>query len=162
MDIPLYKFAWLVTAFIGWGILLVLVDWSRLKYTVWGGVITVMLQLIVDTGAIHLQLYQVEGIFYILTSSLFFTVGIAFTIGILIAQTMPSTRSLQAVNILVITALFSLEEFLYIKVGVLEYVNWNQPASVFVNLLVFTSFTWLVDSMGLNRAGRQRKGGYRL
>lgn len=159
---PLFMFAWMISAVIAWVIFLLLVDWSRLKYTVWGGVMTSMVQLLVDTGAIKLNLYRVESIFYILTSSFFFTFGVVFTIGILFAQTLPASRRLQALNILVLTALFGLQEILFVKVGVLEYLNWNHAASIFIDILVLTSYTWLVDSLGLNRAGRGGIGRYKL
>lgn len=160
--LPLPKFAWLISAVIAWIIFFLLVDWFRLKYTIWGGVITLVFQLLVDTGAIKLNLYRVESIFYVITSSFFFTFGVVFTVGILFAQTLPVSRRLQALNILVITTLFSLQELLFVKVGVLEYLNWNHAASVFMDLLVLISYTWLVDSLGLNRAGRKGMGGYKL
>ena len=71
--------------------------------------------------------------------------------GILIAQFLPNTPLLQGINILVITALFSVEELLFLKTGALEYINWNHQSSVFIDILVLTSYTWLVKSLGLNR-----------
>jgi hypothetical protein len=47
---PLNNYAWIASAVIAWIIFFLLVDWSRIKYTVWGGFITVALQLLVDTG----------------------------------------------------------------------------------------------------------------
>lgn len=155
----LYTFAWLVTMVIAWIVFFLLVEWTRLKYTIWGGVITAALQLLVDTGAIKLNLYRVESTGYVITSPVFFTFGVVFSVGILFAQTLPASRWLQALNILVITTLFSLQETLFAYVGALEYLNWNQSASIFVNLLVLSSLTWLVDSLGLNRAGRRGMGG---
>ena len=151
----MHKFAWLVTAVIAWIVFFMMVDWSRLKYTVWGGVITSAFQLLVDTGAMRLNLYHVEAVINILGTAVFFTFGVVFTVGILIAQTLPTSRWLQALNILAITAAFSLQEFLFVKVGALEYLNWNHVASIFIDLLVLTSYTWIVDSLGLNRAGRR-------
>lgn len=158
---PLNNYAWIASAVISWIIFFLLVDWSRIKYTVWGGFITVALQLLVDTGAISLNLYRVESIYNILTSSAFFTFGIVFTIGVIYAQTMPESRWMQALNIIVATILFSLQEVLFIKVQALEYTNWSHTASIFVNILVFISYTWIVDSLGINRAGKKR-GGYKL
>lgn len=158
---PLNTHAWLVSAVISWIIFFLLVDWSRIKYTIWGGFITSALQLVVDTGAIHLNLYQVESVYYILTSSVFFTFGVVFTIGVLYAQTLPENRWMQALSIVVATTLFSSQELLFLKIEVLEYINWRHAASVFVNILVFISYTWFVDSLGINRAGKKR-GGYKL
>jgi len=160
--LPLQKYAWLITMLIAWIVFFLLVDWSRLKYTIWGGLITSVLQLLVDTGAMKLHLYRVEPLIKLFGSSAAFTFGVVFVVGILIAQTMPESRRLQALNILVITTAFSLQELLFVKVGVLEYLNWNQLASAFIDLLVLTSYTWLVDSLGLNRAGRKGTGGYKL
>ncbi|MFX4261725.1 hypothetical protein ACOBQJ_05950 [Pelotomaculum propionicicum] len=158
---PLNNYAWLASAIVSWIIFFLLLDWSRIKYTVWGGFITVALQLLVDTGAMNLNLYRVESFYYILTSSTFFTFGVVFTIGVLYAQTLPENRWMQALNIIVATTLFSLQELLFIKVQVLEYISWSHAASIFVNILVFISYTWIVDSLGLNRAGKER-GGYKL
>ncbi|MDD3652804.1 MAG: hypothetical protein PHO01_01270 [Desulfotomaculaceae bacterium] len=121
-----------------------------------------MLQILVDTGAMKLNLYRVETLIPFLGSSISFTFGVVFTIGILFAQTLPGSRLLQALNIIVIVALFSAEEYLYIKIGVLEYLNWNHLASIFINLLVFTSFSWLVTVLDLNCARRGARGGLKL
>jgi len=36
-------------------------------------------------------------------------------------------------------------------VGALEYLNWNPVSSIVIDIFVFTGYTWLVDSFGLNR-----------
>lgn len=159
--LPANNYSWIISAIVSWIIFFLLVDWSRIKYTVWGGFITSALQLLVDTGAMNLNLYRVESFYMILTSSAFFTFGVVFTIGILYAQTLPENRWKQALSIAVATTLFSLQEVLFIKVQVLEYINWSHLASVFVNILVFISYTWIIDSLGINRAGKKR-GGYKL
>jgi len=150
------EFAWLISAIIAWVIFFLLVDWTRLKYTIWGGIIASTMQVLVDTAAMKMNLYHVESMVHILGSSVFFTFGVVFAIGVIFTQTMPVSRWLQALNILVMVALFSIEEHLYVKIGILEYVHWNHPASIFINLLVFTSFTWLVDKIGLNSAQVKR------
>lgn len=155
-------YPWLISAIIAWVIFLLLVDWSRLKYTVWGGVIALILQFLVDTGAIKLHLYRIDSVLSILGSPVFFTFGVVFAIGILFAQTLPESRLLQALNILLLVALFFAEEYLYVQVGVLEYLNWSHPASIFTDLLVFTSLSWLVNALGLNRAGRSARGGLKI
>lgn len=141
---------------------MLLVDWSRLKYTVWGGLITAVLQILVDTCGTRLNLYHVESYFKIWGSSPFFTFGVVFTIGVIYAQTLPASRWLQALDILVVVALFVLQEHLFVMNGVLQHLNWSCAASIFIDLLVLTSYTWLVDSLGLNRAGRRGMGGYKL
>jgi len=151
------EFTWLVGAVIAWIIFFLLVDWKRLKYTIWGGVIASTMQILVDTAAMKMNLYHVESKINILGSSVFFTFGVVFAVGVLFAQTLPAWRLLQALNILVMVTLFSMEEYLFIKIGVLKYINWNHPASIFINLLVFTSLTWLVDTLGLNN-GQVKKG----
>lgn len=159
---PLQKYAWLITMIIAWILFFLLVDWSRLKYTVWGGVMTSAFQILVDTGAMKLHLYRVETLIKLFGSSATFSFGVVFVVGILIAQTLPASRWLQALNILAITIAFSLQEILFVKVGVLEYLNWNHLASIFIDLMVLISYTWLVDSLGVNRAGRKGTGGYKL
>ncbi|MFA4884551.1 MAG: hypothetical protein WC601_02020 [Desulfotomaculaceae bacterium] len=156
------EYAWLISAVVAWIIFFLLVDWTRLKYTLWGGLSVVALQLLVDSGAINMHLYRVIYLVKFLNSSVFFTFGVVFVVGVLFAQTLPSSRWLQALDILVTTALFCWLESLFLKVGVLEYLNWNQAASTAINFLAITSYAWLVDSLGLNRAGRRGMGGCRL
>ncbi|OPX85001.1 MAG: hypothetical protein A4E52_01684 [Pelotomaculum sp. PtaB.Bin013] len=153
------EYAWPISLVIAWIIFFLLVDWSRLKYTIWGGAIASILQILVDTAAMKMDLYHVKNITHILGSSVYFTFGVVFTVGVLFTQSMPVSRWMQALNILVVVALFSIEEHLYVKIGVLEYTHWNHQASIFINLLVFTGFTWLVDTLKLNRVGRIEKGG---
>jgi hypothetical protein len=151
------EYAWLISAVVAWIIFFLLVDWSRLKYTFWGGLSVVALQLLVDSGAINMRLYRVIYLVKFLNSSVFFTFGVVFVVGVLFAQTLPSSRWLQALDILITTALFCWLESLFVKVGVLEYLNWNQAASTVINFLAMISYAWLVDSLGLNRAGRRGK-----
>ncbi len=151
------EYAWLISAAAAWIIFFLLVDWSRLKYTLWGGLSVAGLQLMVDSGAINMHLYRVIYLVKFLDSSVFFTFGVVFVVGVLFAQTLPSSRWLQALDILVTTTQFCLLEFLFIKIGVLEYLNWNQAASTVINFLAIISYAWLVDSLGLNRAGRRGK-----
>lgn len=155
------EYTWLISAAVAWIIFFLLVDWSRLKYTLWGGLSVAALQLLVDSGAMNLNLYLVNAQVKLLDSSVFFTLGVVFVVGVLFAQTLPSSSWLQALDILITTSLFCWLEFLYLKVGVLEYLNWNQAASTVINFLAIISYTWLVDSLGLNRAGRGRMGGCR-
>ncbi|OPY58937.1 MAG: hypothetical protein A4E55_00543 [Pelotomaculum sp. PtaU1.Bin035] len=153
------EYAWPISAVIAWIIFFLLVDWSRLRYTIWGGVFASALQILVDDAAMKMNLYQVKTLISVLGSSVFFTFGVVFAIGVLFAQSLPVSRWLQVFNILVVVALFSVEEYLYVKIGVLKYLNWNHPASIFIDLLVFTSFTWLVEALGLNQAGCVGRGG---
>lgn len=153
------EYPWLISAAAAWIIFFLLVDWSRLKYTLWGGLSVAALQLLVDSGAMNLNLYHVNAQVKFLDSSVFFTLGVVFVVGVLFAQTLPSSNWLQALDILITTSLFCWLEFLYLKVGVLEYLNWNQAASTVINFLAITSYAWLVDSLGLNRAGRERTEG---
>ncbi|MDD2554580.1 MAG: hypothetical protein PHP51_08410 [Desulfotomaculaceae bacterium] len=156
------EYTWLISAVVAWIIFFLLVDWSRLKYTLWGGLFVVALQLLVDSGAMDLNLYHVNILVKFLNSSVFFTFGVVFVVGVLFAQTLPSSRWLQALDILVTTALFCWLESLFVKVGVLEYINWNQAASTAINFLAITSYAWLVDSLGLNQAGSRGIGRYKL
>lgn len=156
------QYAWLISAAVAWLIFFLLVDWSRLKYTVWGGLFAATLQIVVDYGAMSLNLYRVDTFVKFLNSSVFFSFGVVFVVGVLIAQTLPASRWLQTCNILVTTILYGLLESLFVKVGALEYLNWNQPASTLINILALTSLTWLVGALGLNRAGRRRTGGLKL
>ncbi|OPZ74077.1 MAG: hypothetical protein BWY80_00724 [Firmicutes bacterium ADurb.Bin456] len=98
----MYKYAWLISMTVAWTLFFLLADKSRLKYTLWGGFAVCVFQLLVDTGAAHLNLYRIHDFFYIFGSSVFFTVGLVFVMGVLIAQYLPRTPLLQGINILVI------------------------------------------------------------
>ena len=156
------EYAWMVSAAIGWIIFLLVVDWSRLKYTVWGGLIVVGVQLLVDAAGYQLNLYEIKALFIYWGSSIFFTLGVVLSVGILFTQTLPDSRLLQGINIVVISLLFYLQEELFLQIGALQYENWNHSFSFGVSLLVFTAFTWLVDALGLNRRGRKEGGGFKL
>ncbi|OPX90099.1 MAG: hypothetical protein A4E53_01314 [Pelotomaculum sp. PtaB.Bin104] len=148
------QFAWLITAVIAWVIFFMLIDWSRLKYTIWGGFIVSGIQLLTDIIGHNLNLYHTEenALIVILKSPIFFTFGIVFVIGVLIAQNLPNSRLLQFINILVLTSLFALEELLFTKIGVLRYEqNYIWVYSVLHSILVFSAITWIVEALSLNR-----------
>lgn len=77
---------WIITFIVSWIIFFLLVDWRYIKYTVWGGLLALSFQLVVDEIAIGLNLYDFSNVVIrIFDSSLFFTLGAPFCIGVLYA-----------------------------------------------------------------------------
>lgn len=138
---------WIVTFVLGWLMLVILVDKSRLHHTMWGGVTAVVLQLIVDTGASNLGLYTVVSKYHLGGGSPFFTFGVVFTMGILFFQYIPTNIWLKITHILVISTLFLALEYLLEYRSVLRYHHWHMGASWFTNILVFITITWVAENI---------------
>ncbi len=78
----------------------------------------------------------------ILGSSGFFIAGPVFVIGVLLAQFYPRKRWARVCHLLVLTAMFSLQELFLIKRGALDYINWHHIDSLGVNLAAMGLLGW--------------------
>ncbi|AIS52960.1 hypothetical protein TKV_c18090 [Thermoanaerobacter kivui] len=142
---------WIVTFVISWIILFALVDLKSLKYTIWSGFLASAFQLIVDGIAIHLNLYSFSNVVVrIFDSSLFFSLGAPFCIGILYAQTYPKSNFFRLINVFVSTALFFVMEYSLIYVGVLKYIHWHYLYSLVVDLAALLSLGNLITIFRLS------------
>jgi len=139
---------WVIDFVIGWLLFLALCGRRRLPAALAGGTAAVVLQLVVDGIARHLNLYRVHRpVFSLLGSSVFFTFGPAFTMGALFGQFLPVSRLWQGANMLVFAGLFLIEEHMLMLTGSLHYIHWCHAASFYVDVLVFAFLTWLLDGL---------------
>lgn len=149
---------WLITFVISWIILFLLIDWRYIKYTIWGGILALSFQLIVDEIAISLNLYDFSNVIIrVFNSSLFFTLGAPFCIGILYTQTYPKNNILRFVNVFVLTALFFIMEYALVYIGALKYVNWKYLYSLIVDIAAFLSLGNLITIFKLSPWMRRKE-----
>lgn len=138
---------WVVSFIIAWLLFIVLVDKSRLKYNVFGGLLALFLATIVDWGGQNLGLYEFRNLIIPwFGCSAFYKFGPVFTMGILFSQSVPNKNYKQAINILIFTILFIGLEFLIVTAtNVAHYIHWHILASVFVDILALTAITWFTN-----------------
>lgn len=109
----------------------------------------------VDTNFISHGFYKIENpIVSIMGSSAFFTFGPAFVIGALISQFQSHKRFFQVANVLVLAALYTLQEVFLIINGALVYMNWSIVDSVLVNISAIINLSWF-SMVVLNKKGYQ-------
>ncbi|MFZ5352812.1 MAG: hypothetical protein ACOZCL_08825 [Bacillota bacterium] len=143
---------WVISFIVSWLVFMLLVDKSKLKLNIYGGIITLTLATIVDWGGQRLGLYEFYNpIILWFGCSIFYKFGPIFTMGILFAQSVPKKRYLQVLNIFVFTLLYISEEYTIISVGAAKYIHWHIIGSILVNILAFTSLTWFTNTF-LRRA----------
>ncbi|MGE5405694.1 MAG: hypothetical protein ACM3PP_12230, partial [Candidatus Saccharibacteria bacterium] len=134
---------WIILFVISWVLLFLLADWKALKTNVWCGLLAMGMQVWVDSHYIQHKLYGVhKPVIDIFGSSAFFVAGPVFVIGVLLAQFYPAKRWARIVHLIVITALFSLQEYLLVKRSVLHYINWHQMDSLGVNVAAMALLSW--------------------
>jgi hypothetical protein len=134
---------WVILFVISWIVFLLLVEWKNLKVNIWGGILSIVLQMSIDRNAVVFNLYKIEnGIVSVLGSSLFFVLGPVFVIGILLVQVHPLKRFLTIANVFAASALYSIQELLLISRNVLVYVNWNMISSIVVNIGAMIIISW--------------------
>lgn len=134
---------WIVR-FVGvWTLFFLLVDWKELKVNIWCGIFSMFLQTAVDGLYIKHGFYKIsDPVIEVFGSSLFFLMGPAFVIAILIAQFQPSKRWAQILYVILLSAVYDFEEFLLLVRKELVYVNWSFITSVIFNLILMMSLSW--------------------
>ncbi|WP_031517385.1 hypothetical protein [Desulfofalx alkaliphila] len=140
---------WIATFIISWVIFFIFIDKERLKHTALGGLAAIILQLVVDTGASAMGLYQVDSMFQLGGASALFTFGVVFTMGTLFVQFMPAHRWLKVAHIVALSTLFLGLEYLLVQRNLITYPYWSMWASYFTNLMVFIAITWLAGLLRL-------------
>jgi hypothetical protein len=137
---------WFICSLICWLVLLLVVDRQRIRNILPAGLIAMFAQLAIDTVAIRANLYKIlEPGIPIFGSSLFFTMGIAFPMGVLFVQTTPYKASYQLINITAWALLLTLFEGLALRFGMLKHLRWQLLLSLEVNLLVMFMLTWYAE-----------------
>lgn len=144
------KLPWVITAIVSWILLYILVDAKQLRRTIFGGIFTLALGSLVDWGGQQLHLYQFRDLIIPWAGcSAFYKWGPIFVIGVLYTQYLPRKRSLQVINIMVVSLLYLAMEALILQTGVAYYTNWHILASFTVDLTAFTALTWVVQTFEL-------------
>lgn len=142
---------WIVTFIISWIIFFMLVDKRRLKYTAWGGIMAMVIQLCVDTGAVKLGFYYVVTAIKLGGTSALFTFGAVFTMGTLFVQFIPKDPRLKAAHIIATATLFLGLEYLLVLRNIVVFLNWSLWVSYITNIVVFIFITLLAVRLNLTK-----------
>ncbi|MEG6616191.1 hypothetical protein V6C27_07090 [Peptococcaceae bacterium 1198_IL3148] len=142
---------WIVTFVLSWIMFALLIDRQLLKYTLWGGITAIILQLIVDTSADAMGIYHVMAQLKLGGGSVFFTFGAVFTMGTIFVQFIPINRWLKILHILATATLFLGLEYLLVQRSIITYHNWGMGLSWLTNLVVFITITWLAETFNFNK-----------
>lgn len=135
---------WVILFIANWILFFLFIDWKKIKYNIWCGITAVILQMGFDTSAISHDFYVINRpIVKILGSSLFFTLGPAFVIGVFIGQLHPLRKWLRITNVVVFAALYSTQEWLLIARGAVEYHQWHYTDSLMVNISSMIIISWV-------------------
>ncbi|MCX7921981.1 MAG: hypothetical protein N3B21_08230 [Clostridia bacterium] len=144
---------WFYTFIIGWVVFLLLIDWHLFKKNVWAGIACSILELWQDGVSIHLGLYRVQNAgIYLLGIPVFFTIGLAFTMGVIFMQYLPSNNKLQLIHIFVFSIGFVIFETRLVKYGFLVHIHYNYTASFFINILIMTSIAWFKQLVYISKS----------
>lgn len=134
---------WIILFIVSWILFILLVDLKKLKRNIWGGILAVALQYSIDTNAMVHELYKINNpVIAIKGSSLFFILGPVIVIGTLLAQFHPQKKIFIIMHIIILAALYSLQEIFLLMTEVLEYLNWHFYDSVVVNIAAMTLLSW--------------------
>ena len=134
---------WIILFVISWILFFLLIDLKKLKTNIYCGVLAMAMQIFVDHQFIALKLYDTKDrIINVFGSSLFFVCGPIFVMGTLLAQYHPQKRYLRIIHVIVISALFSIQEILILNRNALVYLNWHQIDSVGINVGAMALLSW--------------------
>ncbi|MGE5415355.1 MAG: hypothetical protein ACM3UZ_01055 [Acidobacteriota bacterium] len=148
---------WIILFVVSWVLFLVLVDWKQLKTNVWCGLLAMAMQLWIDHQYINHKLYVIHRpVVDIFGSSAFFVTGPVFVIGVLLAQYYPAKRWARIMHLVVITTLFSVQEYFLVKRNALHYINWHQIDSIAANVAAMALLSWF----SIVVLKQERKNGY--
>ena len=135
---------WFFPFLLSWLLFAVFLDCNRLKETLPFGFITMAMELLVDISAVKLGLYDIDlQVVNFFGVSLFFTIGPAFTLGILYVQNIPKNKLMIVINTVVWALMFMAEEVLWVREGAIVYINWSHIKSLCVDIGAFTLLTVL-------------------
>lgn len=141
---------WVIAAIVSWILFYFMVDVQQLRRTIFGGLFTLTLASLVDWGGQQLHLYQFRDLIIPWAGcSIFYIFGPIFVIGVLFTQYLPRKRSLQVINILVVSLLYLALEALILQTDAANYINWHILASFTVDLAAMTLLTWVAQTFQL-------------
>ncbi|MDO7788602.1 CBO0543 family protein [Desulforamulus aquiferis] len=142
---------WLIAGVISWIIFYILVDFKQLRRTVYAGLFASLMATFVDWGGQRLGFYRFdEMLLPIANAPIFYIFGPVFVVGVLFAQHLPRNKSLQIVNIFIVSLLYLSLEYLLIQTNAARHLNWHLLASFSVNLAAFTILTYVIRMFNLS------------
>jgi hypothetical protein len=137
---------WIIHFIAIWIVFTLLGGWRReeLYKNIWCGILSSIIHLIVDTERITHGLYKINHpVISLWGSSFFFTFGAAFVSGMLISMLQPRTKWAKVFHVLVFSSIFTIEEYMLVKTGAVEYINWCLIwGSLSINVLAITTISW--------------------
>ncbi len=135
--------AWLIVFIFSWIIFAMFVDLQRVRYSIYGGIITVIMASVVDWAGYELGLYRFnDNIIHWAHNSFLYIFGPVLTMGVLFFQFLNRDKRIQAGNILIFSLTYLAMEYLTVKNGSAVYLHWHYLASFFVDLLVFSALSY--------------------
>ncbi|MFZ5652444.1 MAG: hypothetical protein ACOY4I_16545 [Bacillota bacterium] len=145
---------WAIVFIYSWAVFIIFADRSRLGSTACGGFIALALGSVVDWAGHRLNLYQFNdsGIPWHLIS-FFYVAGPLFTMGTLFFQYISRNRLLQAANIIIFSLAYLSVELLLVMSGGATYISWHFLASLLVDLIVFTAFSYVGEIIVYGKTG---------
>lgn len=150
---------WVFCAVICWIVFLLVVDYKRLRVLAVSGFLALIAQLLVDGFAIDEDFYIInDPAIPIFGSSLFFSIGIVFPMGILVAQTTTQVRKWQLANVIAWVFLFTFFEVLAVNFDMMVHVDWSFSLSVVINFMVMVMITWFTEHYLMPRMRSRRRG----
>lgn len=136
---------WIILFVISWVMFFFIVNYKTLKYNIWAGIFTVILEIMIDYPYTSLNLYKsMNNIIEVGGLSLFYLASVPLVVGTLMAQHYPSKLSYRIANIFVISIIFYGIEFLLLLKGDIIYLNWHWYNSIIINLIGISCISWFI------------------
>jgi len=112
----------------------------------------VLLGSLVDWAGHSMDLYRFDHMSWYLVSILY-AAGPLFTAGVLFFQYISPNRLLQAANIIAFSLTYLAVETLLVNSGGASYQHWHYLASLGVDLVTFTAFSYIGEYIVLGKTG---------
>ncbi|PAB59924.1 hypothetical protein [Anaeromicrobium sediminis] len=135
--------SWIILFIVSWIMFFIAVDFKMLKYTIWSGLLTALIEVSIDILYTGHKLYKtVNNVFETKGISIFFIFSVPIVIGTLMSQYYPKKKLYRILNIFIISILFYAVEFILVLKGDLIYINWIWIESLIIDLLTMMSISW--------------------
>jgi hypothetical protein len=134
---------WFLNFIVGWVVFFILVEWKELHVNVWGGILACILQLIHDTSASNSNFYHFYDVgIGLLKTSIFFTFGVVFTMGVIFLQFIPKSTKLKIIHVIVFSIGFLTYEYIVVHYGMLKHLQYSYWISLADNVIVMSTLAW--------------------
>jgi hypothetical protein len=134
---------WIILFAASWILFFLLRGWVNFRLNVWCALAALVMQLLIDSVSMQKGMYDiVNPVVIILGSSAFFCFGPVFVIGTLLSRYHPLRPRHVIMNVVLLTALYSLQEYLLLARKALVYQDWYFGESIFINLIAIITLSW--------------------